>query len=392
MPFTRSVFHRLLEPLDRRLLKRLSEAHNSDRGVGHGDRAWTSQRHLKAMLFAQFADLRSLREIEQALSARPCALYHLGLRRVSRTTLSDASSRRPAAFFRDICATLMAQATRKLRREGEALIQILDASPIQLRDERYGWALSDRRCRGLKIHLLLDPRAQCPVHFAVTSPKVSDIAGGWEIPIEAGATYVFDKGYTDYSWWQEIHTGRAIFVTRLKKNVHRRDIRENDAKGESILEDRRLKIGHKKPRGGAINPLYDTELREVIVTREGKDPLHLITNDHQASAEDIAALYKERWQIELFFKWIKQNLKIKAFLGRSENAVKIQIYTAIIAFLLLRMLQQGVAASHHQGAKALMTRIKVALFGPLDLTNKAKPPPKQPAARKPDNQLTLNIG
>ena len=155
----------------------------------------------------------------------------------------------------------------------------------------------------------------------------------------------------------------------------------------------RLKIGHRKPRGGATNPLYDTELREIVVEREdeGKQPLHLITNDHSRPAAEIAALYRQRWQIELVFKWIKQNLKIKTFLGRSENAVRIQIYVALIAFMLLRLFKQSHAKSHKAALSALLARLKVALLDPFNLSNKAKPPPRPPHKRKPNPQLKLQI-
>jgi Transposase DDE domain len=162
------------------------------------------------------------------------------------------------------------------------------------------------------------------------------------MPIEAGMTYVYDKGYHDFGWWHRLDAAGAFFVSRLKINTKRRDVQADIGPLErGILGDNRLKIGHKPvlsfaegaPRAGTTNPLFDKVLREIVVERDGKAPLVLITNDHSRPASEIAALYKERWQIELLFKWIKQNLKIKRFLGRSENAVKIQIYVALIAWL-----------------------------------------------------------
>lgn len=335
--------------------------------------------------------INSLREIEQALSGRPAALYHLGLRPPRRSTLSDASAARPAAVFRDLAQHLMGAMARRLRAEGAALIRLLDATPIPLKDPRFAWAEADARTRGLKLHLLYDPRAAHPVRFAVTSPKVSDIAAGRAMPLEPGATYVFDKGYVDYGWWQDIHDAGAVFVSRLKRNAHRRSIAERPAQGDAILADRTLKLGHKQPRGGAINPLYDTQLREIVVARQGAAPLTLVTNDLERPAADIAALYKQRWEIELVFKWIKQNLKIKTFLGRSENAVKIQIYVALIAFLLLRLFRQTHAKSHKAGAKTLIARLKLSLFDRFDLTGRAKPPPRPPQSRPPSPQLCFQL-
>ena len=391
MPFLPSAFHRLLEPLDRRVVNRIVAAHDGNRGVGDGDKAWTCQRHLKSLLFAQFAGLGSLREIEHALAARPAALYHLGLRPPCRSTLSDALAARPAAVFRDLCRHLMGAMARTTRAEGEAFVQLLDASPIPLKDSRFGWAEADARTRGLKLHLLYDPREARPVRFAVTSPKISDITIARTLAFEPKATYVFDKGYTDYAWWQDIHQAGAVFVTRLKINAHRRNIRPKPAEGDAIRADQILKLGHKKPRGGATNPLYDTELREIVVNRVAKAPLHLVTNDLTRPADEIAALYKQRWEIELFFKWIKQNLKIKTFLGRSENAVKTQIYVALIAFLLLRIFRNTYAQSHKGGQKTLISRLKVALLDQFDLTGQAKPPPRPPSKRPKSPQFNLKL-
>lgn len=391
MPFEVSAFCQILKPLDRRVVARIVDEHRGNHGVGTGDRAWTCERHLRALLFGQLVGLTSLREIVEGLSARPGGLYHASARIARRSTLSDASKARPAAVFRDISQFMMGLLTRELRQEGQALIRLIDGSPIPIRDGRFAWAEADNRVRGLKLHLVYDPRAVHPVHFALETPKLSELKVARGLAIEPGATYVFDKGYADYGWWQHLVDGGALFVTRLKNNVRRRDIQPRACCGDPILKDQTVKIGHKKPRGGANNPLYETALREVVVDRPGKEPLYLVTNDFQRSAMEIADLYKERWQIELFFKWIKQNLKIKAFHGRSENAVRIQIYVAIIAFCLLRLFQSSFATSHKAGAKAILTRLKVALFSPFDLTNKAPPPPKPPQIRKPNPQLAFTL-
>ena len=400
MPFAASAFQQLLEPLDRRILNRIVAARDGDRGVGCGPNAWTCVRHLRTMLFAQFAGLTSLREIEQGLAAHPAGLYHLDLRLPRRSTLSDAQAHRPAAVFRDICQMLIGQVSRAVRQQGKELIQLIDGSPIPLRDPRFGWAQADPHVRGLKLHVGYDPRADVPDWIEVASPRVSELTVARSKPIVPGAVYVYDKGYLDFGWWHAIDAAGAVFVTRLKTNTRRREVHARPAgpgavRGRSraggILEDNDVKIGHRAPRGGARNPLFDTPLREILVERDGKAPMRLVTNDLTRPATEIAALYKERWRIELLFKWIKQNLKIKRFLGRSENAVKIQIYTALIAFLLLRMLRQTCATSHRQQPKALITRIKVALFSPLDLSGQSKPPPITPAKLPHSPQLALAL-
>jgi putative transposase len=391
MPFMRSAFARLLEPLDRRVVARAVRAHDGDHGVGGGDNAWTCERHLKSLLFAQFAGLKSLREIVEGLAAHSASFYHLNLRAPCRSTLSDANRERPAAVFRDIASALIPVAAGALRREGEALIRLLDSSPIPLNGHGFDWAEANARTRGLKLHLLYDPRQRRPVWFEATSAKVDDVVAGRAGPLEPGAVYVFDRGYADYRWWSEILAGGAFVVTRRKRNARCRAIRETAAEGDGILADRRLKIGRRQPRGGAArNPLYEVSLREVVVDRPDKDtPLYLLTNDLDRPATEIARLYKERWDIELLFKWIKQNLKIRRFLGRSENAVKTQIYVALIAFMLLRILHHTAARGFKATTALLLTQLKIALFDPLNLRNTAKPPPKPPALRPPNPQTCL---
>jgi IS4 transposase len=368
--------------------------HAGDRGVGAGEKGWTCERHLKALLFAQFTELGSLRQIEEGLNAHCASFYHLNLRSAHRSTLSDANAARPWQVFRDIAAGLVPLAAGTLRREGEAVIRLLDASPIPLRALAFDWAEANSRTRGLKLHMLYDPRHACPVWFDLSSAKVDDVVAARAVPLEAGATYVFDKGYTDYGWWAQLVAAGAFFVTRRKRNAHRREIVERPAEGDGILADRLLKIGHRQARGGAPkNPLYEVPLREIAVARppgtrpdrDGRDePFYILTNDLKRPAVDIARLYKERWQIELLFRWLKQNLQIRSFLGRSENAVRIQLYVALIAFMLLRILHHTAARAFKPRTALLLARLRTTLLSPLDLRHKPSPPPRPPAWR-PDN-------
>jgi putative transposase len=223
------------------------------------------------------------------------------------------------------------------------------------------------------------------VWFDLTSAKIDDTVAARNAPIEAGAIYVQDKGYTDFGRWSEIIAAKAFFLTRRKRNTHRRAVVETPPTGTGILADRRLKIGHARAHAGAAkNPLWDTVLREVVVARPDKtEPLVLLTNDLTRPASEIAALYKQRWDIELLFKWLKQNLKIRSFWGRSENAVRIQIYIALIAFVLLRLLHHGAARGFRAATALLLVQLKIGLFAPLRLASLAKPPPLPPPLRLP---------
>ncbi|MEM7620926.1 MAG: DUF4372 domain-containing protein [Pseudomonadota bacterium] len=180
MPYRISAFARLLEPINRRDLNNIVKRHGGNRGVGTGAKAWTCQRHLKTLLFAQFAGLGSLREIVQALSAQPDAqpdaLYHLNLRLPKRSTLSDASCHRLSEVFADLCQVLIKQVTSGVRREASGIIELLDASPIQLKNLHYfSWPEEDSRTRGLKLYVHYDLEDEYPVHFEITSPRACHI-------------------------------------------------------------------------------------------------------------------------------------------------------------------------------------------------------------------------
>ena len=197
----------------------------------------------------------------------------------------------------------------------------------------------------------------------------NDITKAKEIEIEKGVMYVFDKGYMDYKWWNEIAETGAYFVTRLKVNsaiIEETDIQIHN----EIISSQLIRL---KPSHHGKNRSCTKILKRIFVQREGKSPLVLVTNDLKRSSEEIADLYKSRWQIELFFKWIKQNLKIKKFLGRSENAVKTQICIAIIAFILIRLMQKLQNFCKEVPLKTLITIAKNGLFTKLSL----KPPSRK---------------
>lgn len=332
-------FGELLKGLPRAAFNRLVATHESDKHCKGFD-SWS---HLLSMVYAQLSGARSLREVETSYNAQAHHHYHLGTRPLKRSTLSDANTQRDCGLFEELCSTLMAGAHRSVRKQIKKQLYLIDSSPIPLKGLGYEWTKerASNRVRGLSFHLVIAPNEELPIKASITDPNVTDITAGRELlSPEKGATYVFDKGYCDYSWWHEIHTKGAFFVTRLKKNaavtvVNQRKIEERDR--GFILEDAAVEFKHEQTSGSREkNPYYGKQLRRIVVHRpDKKTPLVLITNDKKRHASQIAKFYRQRWEIELFFKWLKQNLKIKQFLGRSENAVKIQIYSAIIAYLLV---------------------------------------------------------
>lgn len=343
-------FGDLMKGLPRGLVERAAMATGADKH----NKGFSSWDHLLAMIYAHLSGSTSLRSLTARFNSHKAQHYHLGTHELRRSTLADANRKRPTALFETIVGQLLQQANRRVRKECQDLMYLLDSTPIALKGTGYAWAEAGKtpRTTGLKLHLLYAPQARLPVYSHITAPNVNDIEEAWRLPLETGATYVFDKAYCDYNWWQKIDGKGAYFVTRFKANASLVAI-EQRAIPESaqalILEDTLVRFKNRHPGGGRINR-YEQPLRRVVVHRPDKArPLVLATNDLTSSAEDIAACYKARWGIELYFKWIKQHLKIKRFLGRSENAVRIQILTALVAYLLVAIYhrQQACKTSLH---------------------------------------------
>jgi hypothetical protein len=260
--------------------------------------------------------------------------------------------------FSELFAQMLPQAHRGLRRGSADVVRLIDSTSLHLSSLSKDWATFSTDVFGAKAHIVYDPNADLPVYFAVTPANVNDITAAKVMPIEAGATYVFDLGYYDYGWWAKLDDAGCRIVTRLKKNTPLTVARKNRApKGTNIVSDC---IGHLPARlaNSRKNPMQ-VPVREVQVLTDSGKLLRVVTNDLDASAEEIANLYKQRWQIELFFRWIKQTLRIKRFIGVSENAVRIQIAVALIAFMVLRLAQatQKVVRSPLEFARLIRTNL-----------------------------------
>lgn len=325
------VFHVLLKQIPWAMFDRLVKEHNSD----WDERVVRSKAHLIAMLYAQFCGARGLREIEANLRSHASKLYHLGGDTISRSALSTANARRPVEVFGGLLSVLMARLQAGYRRKIRDCVRLIDSTSVQL-SNLSNWATFSAGSCGAKAHIIYDPDGDQPLYLMVTPSNVNDITAAKAMPIEAGATYVFDLGYYDYGWWAMLDQAGCRIVTRLKTNTPFAIVDDRSVPpGSSILSDRtgylpkRLAASRRNPMSGLV--------REIRVMIETGTVLRIFTNDLEASAQDIADLYKRRWAIELFFRWVKQTLKISHFFGTSENAVRIQIAVALIAFLLLRL-------------------------------------------------------
>lgn len=329
-----SVFHSLLKHVPWDKFDRIVEAHRADELA----RKLNAKRHFVALLYGQISGASSLREIVTGMESHETRLYHLGAAPVKRSTMSDANTNRPWQLFSELFTQMLKQAHPGLRRASKDAVRLIDSTSLRLSSLSEDWATFSTDVFGAKAHIVYDPNADHPVYFAVTPANINDITAAKAMPIEPGATYVYDLGYYDYGWWAKIDDAGCRFVTRLKKNTPFVVVMENPVpQNSNIVSDR---IGHLPQRlaNSRRNPLQ-VPVREVRVIIDTGKMLRIVTNDLDASAQEIADLYKQRWQIELFFRWIKQTLRIKHFIGISENAVRIQIAVALIGYLILRLAQ-----------------------------------------------------
>jgi hypothetical protein len=334
MPHHNTVFRDLLKLVPWHRFDALVEDHNADARV----RRLSTKGQFVALLYGQLSGASGLREIVTGLSSHAARLYHLGADPIRRSTMSDANAKRPFAVFSELLEAMMKQAHRGLRRKLAETTYLIDSTSVRLNEHSAGWARFSSGVCGAKVHVIYDADADRPIYAAVSAANVNDITAAHQMPIVPGATYVFDLGYYDYTWWAELDAAGCRIVSRFKSNTPL-DVAKDlpVAPGSNILSDRIGFLPARQARSRR-NPLQDA-VREVRITTETGKVLRLLSNDLDASAEDIADLYRRRWAIELFFRWVKQTLKITRFIGTSENAVRIQIAVALIAFLLLRLAQ-----------------------------------------------------
>ena len=365
-----SVLHGVLKHVPWDVFDRLVIEHEADFKV----RRLSTKDQLVALLYGQLSGATSLREIVTGQESQRAHLYHVGARKALRSTLSDANRLRPAAVFSDLFATMVKRAHRGLRKNIAESVYLIDSTQVRLSGLSSGWAHYSAGVCGAKLHVIYDPDADHPIYAAVTPSRTNDISVAQVMPLVPGATYVFDLGYYDYGWWAKMDAAGCRIVTRFKSNTRLAAVAELPVpEGSAILSDR---IGHLPERlsHSRCNPFQDP-VREVRVKADNGKTLRILCNDLDATAQEIADLYKRRWAIELFFRWVKQTLKIRHFLGTSENAIRIQIAVALIAFLLLRLAQatQSIIASPLEFARLI--RINLMLRRQIGRLLSVEPPP-----------------
>jgi hypothetical protein len=352
MGHVNTVFHQILAEIPRALVEKVSRSHQAD----HYVKSFTTWGHLVTMLFAQATGKDSLRDLEAAFNSNPHQLYHLGVGLISRSTLADANTRRPYQVFEQLYLqlftrflTLMPQRKFKFKNPFFSF----DSTFIDLCLAAFPWAKFRKRKGAIKLHFRLNQESILPSLLVVTHGKTHDLKAAPELAkdLQPDSIVTFDKGYMDFNFLFSLENRRISFVTRVRADQDYTVIGQQEVlTNKNILADQTIVLNGPKSKES-----YPKTLRLVkIYDPERNKTLTFLTNNFKLAASTIAQIYKLRWQIEIFFKWIKQNLKIKSFLGTSRNAVMTQIWTAMIYYLILNFIK---AQTRYSQSLHLLTEI-----------------------------------
>ncbi|NBQ82565.1 MAG: IS4 family transposase, partial [Betaproteobacteria bacterium] len=339
MNIGKTLFAQVMEFIPWSSFSRIVKRYQGDAGV----RSLSAAEHFRVMAFAQLTWRESLRDIEASLGANPSKLYGMGFRSlIKKSTLADANERRNWRIWADL-ATVLIRRARKIYIEDDLGLDLkntvyaLDSSTIDLCMSLFPWALFRSTKSAVKIHTLLDLRGAIPAFIYLSDGKTHDTKVLDMLVFEPGAFYVMDRGYMDFKRLYRLHQSGAFFVTRAKENLRARRVYSAPTdRSTGVIADQRVML-----EGFYAIQDYPEHMRRIRFNEPTTgQTLIFLTNNTSLPATTIAALYKNRWQVELFFKWIKQHLRIKHFLGTSENAVKTQIWCAVCTYVLIAIIKK----------------------------------------------------
>jgi hypothetical protein len=382
----KTLFAQVMEHVPWKTFGRIIERHNGDAGV----RTLSCADVFRVMAFAQLTWRESLRDIEVCLTSNQAKLFHMGLKNVpARSTLADALNLRDWRIYHALAMRLIARARELYVKDSmsvdlDATVYALDSTTIDLCLSLFDWAPFRSTKAAVKMHTLLDLRGAIPAFIHVSDGKLGDVNVLDILPIEAGAFYIMDRGYLDFARLFELHQSGAFFVTRAKRGMNARRVYSSATdRATGVICDQRIALN-----GFYVRRDYPEHLRRV----KFKDPesgktLVFLTNNMALPPLTIAALYKSRWQVELFFKWIKQHLRIKRFLATSENAVKTQIWCAVSTYVLIAIVKKEL----HLDASlyTCLQILSVSIFEKTQLSCALQPDRSQITPPPLDNQLIL---
>jgi transposase len=382
----KTLFAQVMEYVPWKTFGRIIDRHDGDAGVRTLDCADL----FRVMAFAQLTWRESLRDIESCLTANQSKLFHMGLSGVpARSTLSDALNQRDWRIYHALAMRLIARARDLYAKEStglelDATVYALDSTTIDLCLSLFDWAPFRTTKAAVKMHTLLDLRGAIPAFIHISDGKMGDVKVLDLLPVEAGAFYVMDRGYLDFDRLFSLHQAGAFFVTRAKRGMNARRVYSAQTdRATGVICDQSVRLN-----GFYVSRDYPEHLRRIRY----KDPksgktLVFLTNNTTLPPLTIAALYKSRWQVELFFKWIKQHLRIKRFLGTSENAVKTQIWCAVSTYVLIAIVKKEL----HLNASlyTLLQILSVSVFEKTQISCALQPDANRSISPPPDNQLIL---
>ena len=339
MNIGKTLFAQVMEFIPWSSFSRIVKRYQGDAGV----RSLSAAEHFRVMAFAQLTWRESLRDIEASLGANPSKLYGMGFRSlIKKSTLADANERRDWRIWADLAAVLIRRARKIYIEEDLGLdlkntVYALDSSTIDLCMSLFPWALFRSTKSAVKIHTLLDLRGAIPAFIYLSDGKTHDTKVLDMLVFEPGAFYVMDRGYMDFKRLYRLHQAGAFFVTRAKNNLRARRVYSAPTdRNTGVIADQRVTL-----EGFYAIQDYPEHIRRIrFADPTTGQTLIFLTNNTSLPATTIAALYKNRWQVELFFKWIKQHLRIKHFFGTSENAVKTQIWSAVCTYVLIAIIKK----------------------------------------------------
>ncbi len=365
MAYNDTVLKQLIALLPRYEFDALAKVHHA----GQKFRSYNRWSQFLAMLIGQLSGRKSLRDITDNLKAQGTRLYHLGMKKTSKATLARVNAEQPAVLYQTLFSRLLSRcqlAAPKHKFSFQGKLYLLDATVINLCLSVFPWAEFRQKKGAIKLHMGLDADGYIPAFMDMTSGKVHEINWARTLKLPKGSFVCFDRGFTDYAWYNDLTTNTIYFVTRLKSNADVEYLlKRAGRKSPGVTNDQAIRLkGVKAP------------LRLVAYTDEetGVD-YRFVTNAHHLKAKEIADIYKERWQIELFFKWIKQNLKIKTFLGTSSNAVLTQVWIALCVYLLVAYL--NFKAKLGSSMQQILRVLQLNLFARRNLIEMFKPPATQ---------------
>jgi hypothetical protein len=385
MAHTNTIMAQMLKPISRHGFQGCVDAHGGDKKV----RTMSCWSQFVAMLFGQVTQRKSLRDTVTALETAVPFQYHWGTGPVRRSTLADANENRPHEIYADFFAKLyghVSALTSRPRLRIKAPIRIFDASVVDLCLSLFDWATFRKTKAAVKLHTTFDLNSAVPSCVIVTEGSVHETNVAWRQEFDPGSFVIFDRGVLDFHWFAKLNAEHVFFVTRLKSNAAFRILdNRKPAPGQGVLADQTIELTGFYAYRSCPMPLR----RVVVKDPESGEHVAFLTNASRLAPSTIAQLYRARWQVELFFKWIKQHLRVKTFFGTSSNAVKTQIWIALIAYVLLAYVKY--LAQSSLSLLDITRLVQMNLFRKLslgDLLNRKFVRLKPPGAQ---NQLTLQL-